>query len=145
MAQHVAPRETPEERELAKKRAQLATLEAELAQRELDLSTLQNELRAFEARYLRIVGVLYAELDELAARIAEAQARQRPSDPTAHSARHKPEQRPRSRLTPLISHARTRAKTLRLGKISGDFIARLLGKFTPTSPRMMRIGLVEIG
>jgi hypothetical protein len=41
-------RQTPEERELDRKRAELARLEAELAQRELDLATLQAEPRAFE-------------------------------------------------------------------------------------------------
>jgi len=41
----------------------------------LELTTFQGELRAFEARYLCIIGVRYAELDELEAQIAEAQAR----------------------------------------------------------------------
>lgn len=65
---------TPEEEELKKKRSALATLEAELGQRELDFTTLQVELRGFEARYLRIVGARYAELDEVEAQIAEALA-----------------------------------------------------------------------
>lgn len=72
---------TPEAQELEKKREELASLEAELVQRELDLATLRAELTAFEARYLKIVGVLYAELDEIEAQIAEAQARRRPRDP----------------------------------------------------------------
>jgi len=76
-------RQTPEERELDRKRAELARLESELAQRELDLATLQAELRAFEGRYLRIVGVRYAALDEIEAQIAEAQARLNPGDSTA--------------------------------------------------------------
>ena len=71
---------TPEERELEKKRSELATLEGELAQCELELTTLQSELYAFEARYLRVVGTHYAELDELEAQIAEAQARLSPKD-----------------------------------------------------------------
>ena len=53
-------------------------MEAELAQRELDLATLQAELRAFEARYLRVVGSRFAERDEVEARIVEAAARRRP-------------------------------------------------------------------
>jgi hypothetical protein len=64
-------RQTPEERELENKRARLAALEVELAQRELDLATLKAELQTFEARYLREVGVFYAELDEIEAEIAE--------------------------------------------------------------------------
>ena len=71
---------TPEEQELEKKRAELATLEVELAQRELELTTLQSELRAFEAQYLRVVGVRYVKLDELEAQIAEAQVRLSPQD-----------------------------------------------------------------
>lgn len=71
---------TPEERELDKKRVELAALEGELGERELELATLQNELRAFEARYLRMVGALYAELDEIQAQIAEAQAQRHPHD-----------------------------------------------------------------
>jgi len=50
--------QTPEERELEAKRAQLSALEAELAQRELDLATDRAELDAFHARYVRIVGLL---------------------------------------------------------------------------------------
>lgn len=71
---------TPEEQELEKKRSELATLEGELAQRELELTTLESKLYAFEARYLRVVGIHYAELDELEAQIAEAQARLSPKD-----------------------------------------------------------------
>ena len=76
----LARRQTPEERELEKKTAELAALKAQLAQRELDLATLQNELHAFEARYFRTVGALYAELDDLEAQIAEAEARRHADD-----------------------------------------------------------------
>lgn len=67
-------RKTPEQEELDKKIADLTELESELIQRELDLATLHGELRAFEIRYLRMVGTRYAELDEIEARIAEIQA-----------------------------------------------------------------------
>lgn len=75
---------TPEESELAKKRAELAPLQAILAQRELEMATLQAELREFEARYLRIVGVRYTELDDIEAQIAEAMAQLNPNDEKAH-------------------------------------------------------------
>lgn len=81
-ARHVlSPRQTPEERELDTKRATLAALETELAERELDLATLQATLRAFEARYVRTIGILFRELDELNAQIAEAHARHHAHDP----------------------------------------------------------------
>jgi peptidoglycan hydrolase CwlO-like protein len=83
MATEIIKNQTPEERELEKKQAELSSLEAELIQRELDVATLRAELADFESRYLRTVGVLYAELDEIEAQIAEAQARRRPSDSKA--------------------------------------------------------------
>lgn len=72
--------QTPEEQELSKKLSELDKLLTELTQRELDLVTVQTELRIFEARYLRDVGVRYAELDEILARIAEAEATIKPID-----------------------------------------------------------------
>lgn len=76
----IEKRQTPEDRELKRKLAELALLENKLVQRELDLVTLQAELKVFETRYLNIVGTLYAELDEIEAQIAEAQARLQPED-----------------------------------------------------------------
>jgi hypothetical protein len=75
----------PEERELENKKAELASLEVDLIQRELDLATLRAELASFDNEYLGTVGFLYAELDQIEAQIAEAEARRRPSDPGAQA------------------------------------------------------------
>jgi len=83
MSTDLVQNRTPEEQELERKNVELASFEADLIQRELDLATLRADLAEFEARYLRQVGVLYAELDEIEARIAEAQASRMPSDPGA--------------------------------------------------------------
>ena len=71
MKAQIVRRLSPEEEELARKREELALLQAELAERELFLTNLRAELSAFEGQYLRQVGTLYAELDEWNARIAE--------------------------------------------------------------------------
>jgi hypothetical protein len=65
---------SPEEQELASKRRELEGLVALLADRELLLATTKVQLAAFEGLYLREVGVLYAELDEWLAKIAESVA-----------------------------------------------------------------------
>ena len=67
---------SPEEEELVAKREELARLEAQLADQELVLASLKAELAAFEGLYLRRVGVLYAELDEWNALLAELRAEQ---------------------------------------------------------------------
>jgi hypothetical protein len=56
---------------LLDRREQLATVRITLAEREAELAHLRAQLKTFEGRYLRQVGILYAELDELEARIAE--------------------------------------------------------------------------
>jgi hypothetical protein len=62
---------SPEEEKLENKRRELAGLLSELVERELSLVSLKADLSAFEGQYLREVGVLYAELDEWNAKIAE--------------------------------------------------------------------------
>jgi hypothetical protein len=74
MSSEIVHRLSPEEEELAAKRDELAQLEAQLADQELFLASLKAELAAFEGLYLRRVGVLYAELDEWAALLAEQRA-----------------------------------------------------------------------
>lgn len=71
MNSEIARHLSPEEQELARKREELAFLQANLTDRELYLANLRAGLAAFEGRYLREVGVLYAELDEWNAKIAE--------------------------------------------------------------------------
>jgi hypothetical protein len=86
--------QTPEERELEKKRAEVGALQTTLADRELELVTLQRQLRTFEALYFRIVGQLLAELDDVQAQHAERRARQNPQNADLH--RHASEARMRA-------------------------------------------------
>jgi hypothetical protein len=62
---------TPDDATLLDRREQLATVRTLLAERESEFAELRAKLKTFEGRYLRQVGVLYAELDDLEARIAE--------------------------------------------------------------------------
>ena len=78
----------PEERELAHKQREQERLEAELAECELRLASLRGELGALERRYLKSVGLPYAELDELRAQIAERMAVQDPSNERLQRAAH---------------------------------------------------------
>lgn len=61
----------PNAADLAEKRERLAAVRTALAEREADTAQTRSQLKAFEVRYLQRVGVLYAELDEIAARITE--------------------------------------------------------------------------
>jgi len=74
MPRPITRRLKPEEEEALRKREELATIRAILAERELELVDLRSQLGAFEGRYLRQVGTLYAELDEWKARISELEA-----------------------------------------------------------------------
>ena len=62
MSGRVIRRLKPEEEELLRKREELAAVRTSLAESELELVDLRNQLAAFEGRYLRQVGTLYAEL-----------------------------------------------------------------------------------
>ena len=74
MPGEIVRRLTPEQEELDRKRQELSVVRAALAERELELADLCAQLRSFEGRYLRQVGVLYAELDDWDARVAELEA-----------------------------------------------------------------------
>jgi chromosome segregation ATPase len=84
MSSEIVHRLSPEEEELAAKRDELAHLEAQLADEELALASLNAELAAFEGVYLRRIGVLYSELDDWNARLAELRA-ERAATPEARS------------------------------------------------------------
>lgn len=79
MSRPIIRRLKPEEEEVLRKREELSAIRATLAERELELVDLRSQLAAFEGRYLRQVGTLYAELDEWKARISELEARLHPS------------------------------------------------------------------
>ncbi len=79
-ASQIAQKRLPEEIELEQKRNELAVLETDLGNQELELTTLKVDLALFERRYLRTVASRYAELDELLAKIAEAEASHHPGD-----------------------------------------------------------------
>src|ERR1700728_3977712 len=70
-AKEIVHQPSPQEAELLRKRDELAAVRAALAERELNLADLRTQLKSFEGRYLRQVGVLYADLDDWEARIAE--------------------------------------------------------------------------
>ena len=79
MPRPIIRRLKPEEEEVLRKREELAAIRATLAERELELVDLRSQLAAFQGRYLRQVGALYAELDEWRARISELEAQIHPS------------------------------------------------------------------
>ena len=69
----------PEDEELARLQAKLASLKDELADRELELATRRRELLDFQFRYLAIVGTRLAEFDRLEAEITALLAARVPS------------------------------------------------------------------
>jgi hypothetical protein len=71
MPAEIILQQTPGKAALRSKREQLAAVRSTLAERESELAQIRAQLKTFEGRYLRQVGVLYAELDDLEARIAE--------------------------------------------------------------------------
>jgi len=71
---------TPEEAELAKKKAELERLSGALAEKELGLEELKLIVAHFQHRYYSEIGKRYVELDELRAQIAELKSRQKPQD-----------------------------------------------------------------
>jgi hypothetical protein len=101
MAGQVIRRLKPEEEELLRKREELAGIRVTLAERELELADFRSQLAVFEGRYLRQVGVLYAELDDWKARISELRAR---LDPSATSQQQAENARDEARRTHEAAH-----------------------------------------
>ena len=73
-------RPKPEEEELKLKKQELEDLENKLIELELQLAGLRGQLGAFERLYLKSVGILYAQLDEIEAQIAELLAQRDPTN-----------------------------------------------------------------
>jgi hypothetical protein len=71
MPAEIILQQTPEAAALLDKREQLAAVRVTLAERESEFAQIRAQLKTFEGRYLRQVGVLYATFDDLEARIAE--------------------------------------------------------------------------
>lgn len=71
MSAEIVLQQNPNQLALIDKREQLAAVRSALSEHESELAQLRAQLRTFEGRYLRQVGVLYAELDDIEARIAE--------------------------------------------------------------------------
>ena len=80
---NLIPQQHPEEKELIEKRIGLVDLAEKLSQNELELETVKADLLVFEERYLRTVGVMYAELDKIEVQILGTVARCYPLDKEA--------------------------------------------------------------
>jgi hypothetical protein len=74
MSVEIVLQQSPDAVALLEKRAQLDAVRTTLVEREEELAQIRAQLKSFEGRYLRQVGILYAELDEIEARIAEHEA-----------------------------------------------------------------------
>jgi hypothetical protein len=88
MPAEIILQQTPDGAALLDRREQLAAIRSKLAERESELAQIRAQLKTFEGRYLRQVGILYAELDDIEARIAEREVDLYDSD----SARHRAEE-----------------------------------------------------
>lgn len=77
---------SPEEEELQSKKLELAAIETQIALLQLDLETLTSELQAFTDRYLRAVGMKFAQLDAIEAEIQRLLAERAPDDAEARAA-----------------------------------------------------------
>lgn len=83
----------PEEQELDRLEREQTTLENAVSAAELDLETTKSELSRFQHRYYISVGYLYAELDNLEARLLGILAAEMPSNEAAKQNAHDAAQR----------------------------------------------------
>jgi hypothetical protein len=107
----------PEEKELARLEAEQADLKEQVTSAELTLETIKTETAQFRHRYYQTAGRLYAQLEEIDARIANLRAKQAPDDPTlkahAQAAEERAKQsaeeaglnKPQPKLPPVIEPA----------------------------------------
>lgn len=75
----------PEEEELARLEAEQTVLEDEVTSAELALETTKTEIAQFQHRYYRTVGRLFAQLDELDAKLAHKEAERAPDSSPAQA------------------------------------------------------------
>jgi hypothetical protein len=71
MPAEIILQQSPDAAALIEMRLRLAAVRSALAEREAEVARTRSQLKAFEGRYLHRVGILYAELDEIVARITE--------------------------------------------------------------------------
>lgn len=125
--------ESPEERELVRKRAELAALEAVLAEEELRLTTERVEVFLFERRHMRQLAAKYAELDDLEADLAEALARM---NPTVETAQHRAEA--------ARKRANETARATQDAEAAGDPFGPIQFKPTEDLKQLFRLGAKHI-
>lgn len=87
MPAEIILQQTPDDAALAIKREQLKAVRIELAERESSLVQFRAQLKIFENLYFRQVGALYADLDDIEARIAEREVDLYDSDSARQRAR----------------------------------------------------------
>lgn len=74
------PSSTQGDNDFRGRESEFEALSRDLAEKELELATLENKLSAFEKRYARTVGILFAEIDELEKEIAKELFRLNPKE-----------------------------------------------------------------
>jgi hypothetical protein len=77
---NLIPNPTQGENDSRRREEEFEALSRELTEKEFELATLENELSAFERRYARTVGILFAELDNLEKEIAKELYRLHPDE-----------------------------------------------------------------